>query len=176
MQQENKKVSKVLEPLMNQIVFGDSNKPVFDSGKSKLSDEFSHVYSNYGKPFETQLLENHIETQIQLVLKNFTEMDRAIVFQLLFKDPIFMEGMMAIDILTRKDKSAINFAVIEDEIRTGMEDYYDTGNVNVYINWYFKLFFEGLFRFEFVNKNYATQEEYQRLYDSFTEARPLMSF
>lgn len=175
MKKKSVKVSMALELLLNKILFGYLDRPVFDSDKAQLGEKFKHVYSNYVKPQGTEMFEKHIGFEVLFELEQYERSDRDVIVEIILNDSTFIEVMMFVDgMFQTKRKESRDLKKIREHIISEIVNYAYTGNVNIYINWYFKLFFQELFHLEFFNKDFVSEKEYQNLYDRFTIARPLI--
>ena len=170
---ETEKINyQVLEPLLNQILFGKPDKPIFDNGKTDMCKDFLQTRSNYEK--DSWIIEKYIGKQTEIILNNFSKDDRFSTFQIIIADPLYIDTIIFQAKINNGDISISNFENIREEIIKQLSIYIQDDNVNYYIKRFFALYFEELFYFEYVYDNHITEEEYFEIYSRNTNPKTLV--
>ena len=162
-------IYKVLEPLVNQILFGKNNKPIFNSIKINLSNEFIDVCN---KIDDENIFKTFLEQSIVSVFKDFDKNKRFLISKIILNDSIYVEMLTLLD-STRLKTKASDLHLIKNQMESEIANFAIAGNVNSMINLYFILYFEEIFYYKFVSDNTITENEYIDLYSQFTNAKSI---
>lgn len=170
---ETEKINyQILEPLLNQILFGKPDKPVFDNGKTDICKDFLQTRSNYEK--DSWIIEKYIGKQTEIILNNFSKEDRFSTFQIIIADPLYIDIIIFQAKINNNDISISNIENVREEIIKQLFIYIQNDNVNFYIKRFFALYFEELFYFEYVYDNQITENEYLEIYSRNTNPKTLV--
>ncbi|KIX22069.1 hypothetical protein SY27_05220 [Flavobacterium sp. 316] len=170
---ETEKINyQVLEPLLNQILSGKPDKPVFENNKSDLCKDFLQTRSNYVT--DVRLIENYIGKQTEIILNSFTGEDRISILQIIITNPIYINILIMQLKINNSDVKINDFQRIGDIIVGKIGDYILGEKIDYYIQRFFAIYFEELFYFEFAYDNQITEEEYLEIYSRNTNAKTLV--
>lgn len=170
----NENFYKVLEPLVNQLLFGSQNKPTFNLEKSELSKDFTNLIINKEDKSFDKLIEEFGEKQITKVLKGLNLSDRIDILKIILSDEIFNKGIVLINLLQMKDISLTNEKAIVETIELEVGDYILSGDLGSNIILYFKLYFNEMFNLPYSKNDTISKNEYLDLLSKFTNERTII--
>lgn len=164
------KMYKVLEPLVNQILFGVANKPLFNLSKCSLSNEFTRVCNQIKDDKES---ETFLNRNIISVFKDFDKNKRFLISKIILNDSIYVEMLTLLDSARLKTKIS-DLHLIKSQMEYEIINFTITGDVNSMIILYFILYFEEIFYYNFDFDNAITEDEYIDLYSRFTNTKSIV--
>lgn len=162
-------IYKVLEPLVHQILFGNANKPIFNSSKINLSNQFIDVCN---KLDNEDVFKTFLEKNIVSVFKDFDKNNRFLISKIILNDSIYVEMLTLLDSARLKTKAS-DLHLIKSQMESEIINYTITSNVNSMIILYFILYFEEIFYYNFESDNAITEDEYFDLYSRFTNTKSI---
>ena len=126
-------VYMALEPLVNQLLFGNQNKPTFNLGKSELSNEFMNVIVKHDQKSFTELLEKFEKKQIEIALKGFNQNNRINVLKIILNDQVFNDSIVLLNLIKNGSISKSDIKSTAELIELELGSYVLSGNVSANI-------------------------------------------
>ena len=163
---------KIVEPIINQILFGKLDEPKFKNGKVDLCKGFLDTKKNTNPDFA--LVETFIGDQAVIILKDFELKDRYTVIQIILSNDPFIETMIfeaqhMISNYDIKNEPAVRQA------RVGkIGEYYTQNDVNYFVKRFFAIFLSDLFLTNFINDSEITENEYLDILSKCTRDKTLV--
>lgn len=168
-------INDVLELLFNQILFGCTKEPIFNTGKTKFSSEFLSHYEDYKKTSDANKIEDYILNQIGLVIQNLEFINKEKIVNFILKDDNFLATMSLLAFGNIKNLTEEDAPKVHDKITTEIKEFVFNSEENKFIVRYFELFFINLFEYEFENNTVILEDEYLRLKNQFTNKKEIYS-
>lgn len=149
---------KIVEPIINQILFGKLDAPKFEDAKADLCKGFLDTKKNTKADFA--LVETYISDHTESVLKDFDLNDRYTVIQIILSNDAFIKTMI-VDVQHRVSNYDINYSsAISQGIMDKIAEYYTQNDVNYFVKRFFAIFLSDLFLTNFINDSEITENEY----------------
>ena len=149
---------KIVEPIINQILFGKLDAPKFENGKEDLCIGFLDTKKNTKADFA--LVETYISDHAESILKDFDLNDRYTVIQIILSNDAFI-GTMIYDVQHGASNCDINYiSAIRLGIMDKIAEYYTHNDVNYFVKKFFAIFLSDLFLTNFINDSEITENEY----------------
>lgn len=163
---------KIVEPIINQILFGKLDGPKFENGKVDLCKGFIDSKKNTKADFA--LVETYISDHAEIILKDFDLNDRYTVIQIILSNDTFIETMI-INVQHRVSNHDINnIPAIRQGIMDKIAEYYTQNDVNYFIKKFFAIFLSDLFLTNFINDSEITENEYLDILSKCTKDKTLV--
>lgn len=168
-----KKTYKVLQPVINQLLFENANNPHFKEDKVNLSDTFSNlIKKKLTKTFLKQSTSHSVET-IMSIFFSFEENERLSILKIMMSDLEFKSYIM-FKYLSVNEKSIDNLEMLPNLVDEEILKYGRTGKLNVFVVLYFETFFDDIYYYNFSDPTTITEKEYQEILDQFLQAKTLV--
>lgn len=168
-----KKNYKVLQPVINQLLFENGKNPDFNNDKTNLSDTFSNlIKKKLNKTFLRESTSHTVET-IMSIFSSFQENERLSILKIMMSDLEFKTYIM-FKYLSVNEKNIDNLEMLPNLIDEEIIRYGRTGKLNVFVVLYFENFFEDIYNCKFSEPDNITQKEYQKILDQFLQAKTLV--
>ena len=163
---------RIVEPIINQILFGKLDEPNFKNGKVDLCKVFLDTKKNTNPDFE--LVETFIGNQAESILKDFDLNVRYTVIQIVLSNDSFIAAMIfeaqhRISNYDIKNEPAIRQAIIGK-----IGEYYTLNEVNYFVKRFFAIFLSDLFLTNFINDSEITEKEYLDILSQCTRDKTLV--
>lgn len=163
---------KILEPILNQVLFNKSDKPKFENGKINLCKGFLDTKKNTKPDFA--LVETYISDHAESILKDFDLNDRFTIIQIILSNDTFI-GTMIFDVQHGVSNYDINYiSVIRQGIMDKIAEYYTQNDVNYFVKKFFAIFLSDLFLTNFINDSEITENEYLDILSKCTRDKTLV--
>ncbi len=162
----------IVEPIINQILFGMLDVPKFEDGKADLCIGFLVAKKNTKTDFA--LVETYISDHAESVLKDFDLNDRYTVIQIILSNDAFI-GTMIYDVQHGVSNYDINYiSAIRLGIMDKIAEYYSQNDVNYFVKRFFAIFLSDLFLTNFINDREITENEYLDILSKCTKDKTLV--
>ncbi len=168
-----KKTYKVLQPVINQLLFENANNPHFREDKVNLSDRFSNLIKRkLNKTFLRESTSHSVET-IMSIFSSFEENERLSILKIMMSDLEFKTYIM-FKYLSVNEKNIDNLEMLPNLVDEEIIRFGRTGKLNVFVILYFENFFDDIFNFKFSEPDTINEKEYQEILDQFLQAKTLV--
>ncbi|BCY29409.1 hypothetical protein KK2020170_22770 [Flavobacterium okayamense] len=168
-----KKTYKVLQPVINQLLFEKTNNPHFREDKVNLSDKFSNlIKKKHNKSFLRESTSHSVET-IMNIFSSLEENERLSILKIMMSDLEFKTYIM-FKYLSVNEKSIDNLEMLPNLVDEEIIRYGRTGKLNVFVVLYFENFFEDIYNYNFSEQTIITEKEYQEILDQYLQAKTLV--
>ncbi|BCY28361.1 MULTISPECIES: hypothetical protein [Flavobacterium] len=163
---------KIVEPIINQILFDKFDEPKFENGKADLCKGFLDTKKNTKADFT--LVETYINDHSESILKDFDLNDRYTVIQIILSNDAFI-GTMIYDVQHGVSNYDINYiSAIRNGIMDKIAEYYTQNDVNYFVKKFFAIFLSDLFLTNFINDSEITENEYLDILSQCTRDKTLV--
>lgn len=163
---------KIVEPIINQILFGKQDEPKFDNGKVDLCKGFLDTKKNTKADFA--LVETYISYHAEIILKDFDLNDRYTVIQIILSNDTFISTMI-FDVQHGVSNYDINYiSAIRQGIMHKIAEYYTQNDINYFVKRFFAIFLSDLFLTNFKNDSEITENEYLNILSQCTRDKTLV--
>lgn len=163
---------RIVEPIINQILFGKLDEPKFENGKVDLCKSFLNTKKNTKADFA--LVETFIGNQSEIILKDFDLNDRYTVIQIILSNDTFI-GIMIFEAQHRISNYDIkNEPAVRQAIVGKIGEYYTLNDVNYFVKRFFAIFLSDLFLTNFINDSEITKNEYLDILSKCTRDKTLV--
>ena len=154
---------EVLFPLVNLLLFDNSDSLDFESNYEKLSDNFIEAF-NTTNP--TEIEDNFFTKRVYFYLKELSPKGRELLFNVIFNNDIFIStltiGNLLENGLSPDEKNTLS---IQNKILIDLLNYREEAKFSRSLVLYFILQFEFIFYFEFSDSKIITKIEYNSIID-----------
>ena len=154
---------EVLFPLVNLLLFDNSDSLDFESNYEKLSDNFIEAF-NTTNP--TEIEDNFFTKRVYFYLKELSPKGREHLFNVIFNNDIFIStltiGNLLENGLSPDEKNTLS---IQNKILIDLLNYREEAKFSRSLVLYFILQFEFIFYFEFSDSKIITKIEYNSIID-----------
>lgn len=168
-----KKTYKVLQPVINQLLFENINNPHFKDDKVYLSDTFSNIIKRkLNKTFLRESTSHSVET-IMNIFSLFEESERLSILKIMMSDLEFKLYIM-FKYLNVNEKNIHNIEMLPNLVDEEIFRYGKTGKLNVFVVLYFENFFEDIYNYNFSEQTTITEKEYQGILDKYLQSKTIV--
>src|SRR5690606_19505868 len=163
---------KILEPILNQVLFNKSDKPKFENGKINICKGFLDTKKNTKPDFA--LVETFIGDCAEIILKDFDLNDRFTIIQIILSNDTFIKTMI-FDVQHGVSNYDINnIPAIRQGIMDKIAGYYTQNDVNYFVKRFFAIYLSDLFLTNFINDSEITEQEYLNILTENSKGKALL--